>query len=195
MLCGLLTPTAGNASVAGLDVVTQARQIQSRIGYMSQKFSLYDDLTVMENLLFFAGVYKVKPDRVEQRIGAVLDLANLTADSNTLTGTLSVGYKQRLALASAVVHEPDVLFLDEPTSGVDPVSRRRFWDLIYDLAGGGTTVFVTTHYMDEARHCERIVMINEGSIVASGSPEDIIRQTCPDRPDADLNDAFIRLMQ
>ena len=173
MLCGLLTPTAGNASVAGLDVVTQARQIQSRIGYMSQKFSLYDDLTVMENLLFFAGVYKVKPDRVEQRIGAVLDLANLTADSNTLTGTLSVGYKQRLALASAVVHEPDVLFLDEPTSGVDPVSRRRFWDLIDSLARTGVTVLVTTHVMEEAEYCNRLVMIDKGRRVALGSAAEL----------------------
>ncbi len=173
MLCGLLTPTAGNASVAGLDVVTQARQIQSRIGYMSQKFSLYDDLTVMENLLFFAGVYKVKPDRVEQRIGAVLDLANLTADSNTLTGTLSVGYKQRLALASAVVHEPDVLFLDEPTSGVDPVSRRRFWDLIDSLARSGVTVLVTTHVMEEAEYCNRLVMIDKGRRVALGSAAEL----------------------
>jgi len=173
MLCGLLTPTAGNASVAGLDVVTQARQIQSRIGYMSQKFSLYDDLTVMENLLFFAGVYKVRPDRIEQRIGAVLDLANLTADSNTLTGTLSVGYKQRLALASAVVHEPDVLFLDEPTSGVDPVSRRRFWDLIDSLARSGVTVLVTTHVMEEAEYCNRLVMIDKGRRVALGSAAEL----------------------
>lgn len=173
MLCGLLTPTAGRATVVGLDVVRQSREIQNRIGYMSQKFSLYDDLTVQENLLFFAGVYKVKPDRIEQRTGTVLELANLTAERDTLTGTLSVGYKQRLALASAVVHEPDVLFLDEPTSGVDPVSRRRFWDLIDSLARSGVTVLVTTHVMEEAEYCNRLVMIDKGRRVALGSAAEL----------------------
>jgi ABC-2 type transport system ATP-binding protein len=176
MLCGLLTPTDGNASVVGLDVVRQSREIQNRIGYMSQKFSLYDDLTVQENLLFFAGVYKVKPDRIEQRTGTVLELANLTAERDTLTGTLSVGYKQRLALASAVVHEPDVLFLDEPTSGVDPISRRRFWDLIDSLARSGVTVLVTTHVMEEAEYCNRLVMIDKGRRVALGSATELKKE-------------------
>ena len=173
MLCGLLTPTAGRAMVAGMDVVTQARQIQSRIGYMSQKFSLYNDLTVVENLSFFAGVYKVHPDQIEQRISAVLELADLNDERDRLTQTLSVGYKQRLALASAVVHEPDVLFLDEPTSGVDPVSRRRFWDLIDSLARSGVTVLVTTHVMEEAEYCNRLVMIDKGRRVALGSAAEL----------------------
>jgi ABC-2 type transport system ATP-binding protein len=176
MLCGLLTPTAGSGSVVGLDIVKQAEQIQTRIGYMSQKFSLYNDLTVLENIQFYAGVYKVPPDRMDERIDVVLKLADLEEDRDRLTRTLSVGYKQRLALGCAVVHEPDVLFLDEPTSGVDPVSRRRFWDLIDSLARSGVTILVTTHVMEEAEYCNRLVMIYKGKRVALGTSAELKSQ-------------------
>jgi ABC-2 type transport system ATP-binding protein len=173
MLCGLLTPTAGSGTVVGLDIVKQAQQIQTRIGYMSQKFSLYDDLTVLENIQFYAGVYKVPPDRIEQRIDVVLNLADLAEERDRTTRTLSVGFKQRLALGCAVVHEPDVLFLDEPTSGVDPISRRRFWDLIDSLAHSGVTILVTTHVMEEAEYCNRLVMIYKGKRVALGTSAEL----------------------
>jgi ABC-2 type transport system ATP-binding protein len=175
MLCGLLAPTAGSGSVIGLDIVKQARQIQERIGYMSQKFSLYNDLTVLENIQFYAGVYRVNLARIDERIEAVLALSDLAGDRDRLTRTLSVGYKQRLALGCAVVHEPDVLFLDEPTSGVDPVSRRRFWDLIDSLAHSGVTILVTTHVMEEAEYCNRLVMIYKGRRVALGTSAELKR--------------------
>jgi len=178
MLCGLLTPTDGNATVAGLDVVTQARQIQSRIGYMSQKFSLYNDLTVMENLLFFAGVYKVQLDRIEQRISAVLELADLSDERDRLTHTLSVGYKQRLALASAVVHEPDVLFLDEPTIGLDVVSQKRIREFVREYnKTQGTTIILTSHYMDDIQElCERVVIIDHGHVVFDDALATLVKQ-------------------
>lgn len=173
MLCGLLTPTGGEGSVSGMDIVREAADIRRHIGYMSQKFSLYNDLTVLENIEFYAGVYKVRPASIRERTDVVLELSGLTEDRNRLTGGLSVGYKQRLALGCAVVHEPDVLFLDEPTSGVDPVSRRRFWDLIETLAHRGITVLVTTHVMEEAEYCDRLVMIYKGRRVALGTPGDL----------------------
>lgn len=173
MLCGIIEPSGGTATVAGLDVRTQAEAIKERIGYMSQKFSLYDDLTVHENIEFYAGVYGVPPDRFRQREDWILKLAGLAGRENSLTRELSVGWKQRLALGCAVIHEPDILFLDEPTSGVDPVSRRNFWDLIHDVASRGVTVFVTTHYMDEAEHCDRLVMIYRGKLIAIGSPGEL----------------------
>lgn len=175
MLCGLLTPTSGRASVTGYDIVRDAPAIQRNIGYMSQKFSLYADLTVLENIAFYAGVYKVPAERIQERINAVLELSGLAGERNRITGTLSVGYKQRLALGCAVVHEPAVLFLDEPTSGVDPVSRRRFWDLIGGLAARGISVLVTTHVMQEAEYCDRLVMIYKGRRVALGTPEELKR--------------------
>ncbi|HEY3266355.1 MAG TPA: ABC transporter ATP-binding protein [Armatimonadota bacterium] len=175
MLCGLLTPTEGTGAVAGLDIVRSARDIQTRIGYMSQKFSLYDDLSVLENIEFYAGIYKVDGERIGARINAVLEIAGLAAERDRLTRTLSVGYKQRLALGCAVVHEPRVLFLDEPTSGVDPISRRRFWDLIDDMARGGVTILVTTHVMEEAEYCNRLVMIYQGRRVALGASADLKR--------------------
>ena len=173
MLCGLLTPTSGGGSVVGLDIVRQAPEIQKRIGYMSQKFSLYNDLTVLENLEFYAGVYKVQPRRIRERIDAVLRLIELADDPDRVTATLSVGVKQRLALGCAVVHEPDVLFLDEPTSGVDPITRRRFWDLIESLSRTGVTTLVTTHVMEEAEYCNRLVMIHRGRRVALGTPSEL----------------------
>lgn len=173
MLCGIIEPTSGTGTVAGLDIRTQTEQIREHIGYMSQKFSLYEDLSVVENIWFYAGVYGVQPVRMTERIHWVLRMAGLEGRENTLTGELATGWKQRLALGCAVVHEPEIVFLDEPTAGVDPVSRRKFWDLIDDLAENGVTVFVTTHYMDEAEHCDRLCLIYRGRIVAMGTPNDL----------------------
>ncbi|MBU1150907.1 MAG: ABC transporter ATP-binding protein [Proteobacteria bacterium] len=194
MLCGILSPTSGEGKVAGYDIVTEAEEVKHAIGYMSQKFSLYEDLTPMENLRFYLGVYSVPESQWAERREWVLDMTRLAEVRNRLTRELPPGWRQRLALGCALLHRPRILFLDEPTSGVDPITRRHFWTFIGRLADEGITVFVTTHYMDEARNCGRIVMINEGRIVASGSPEEIIRGACPGRPDADLNDAFVSLM-
>jgi ABC-2 type transport system ATP-binding protein len=173
MLCGLLHPTSGQARVAGIDVTREPEKVREQIGYMSQKFSLYNDLRVIENLRFFAGMYKVPSSVLPERIRWALDMAGLTGRESTLTGTLATGWKQRLALGCAVLHRPPILFLDEPTSGVDPISRRQFWELIHEMAGEGVTVFVTTHYMDEAEYCNRLVLIYRGKIVASGSPMEL----------------------
>jgi ABC-2 type transport system ATP-binding protein len=170
VLCGLLRPTSGQALVAGLDVSRQAEAVRQHVGYMSQKFSLYNDLKVIENLRFFGGMYSVPTAELAGRINWALDMAGLKGRESALTGTLAVGWKQRLALGCAVLHRPPILFLDEPTSGVDPISRRQFWELIYQMAAEGVTVFVTTHYMDEAEYCNRLVLIDRGQIVASGSP-------------------------
>ena len=194
MLCGIITPTSGTGSVAGHDIVSEPEEIKHSIGYMSQKFSLYEDLTSYENLRFFLGIYSVPPGEWEERIDWVLNMTRLQEEKNRLTKELPPGWRQRLALGCSLLHKPDVLFLDEPTSGVDPITRQHFWNFIQQLAREGITVFVTTHYMDEARFCERIVIINEGSIVASGSPAEIIAAACPGKPEADLNDAFITLM-
>ena len=194
MLCGLLEPSSGSATVAGIDVARDPEAVKRRIGYMSQRFSLYEDLTVIENMRFFAGLYGIAGARVAGEAKRVLGLTGLDGREDSLAGELPGGFRQRLALGCALLHRPRILFLDEPTSGVDPITRRHFWEFIGQLAGEGITIFVTTHYMDEARHCGRIVMINEGRIVASGSPEEIIRGACPAKPDADLNDAFVALM-
>jgi ABC-2 type transport system ATP-binding protein len=170
MLCGLLRPTAGTAQVMGMDVVEDPEGIKRQIGYMSQKFALYDDLTVRENLEFYSGVYDV-PRAVEQeRLAKILQMAGLEAHANTRANDLSGGWRQRLALGCALVHSPPLLFLDEPTSGVDPVARREFWDLIYQLADGGTTIFVTTHFMDEAEHCGRVGFMHSGHLLAFDTP-------------------------
>jgi len=173
MLCGILQPTAGSGVVAGFDVASRPEQVKGRIGYMSQRFSLYGDLTVEENIEFYAGVYGVSPERLGERKAWVLEMAGLDAQRERLTAELPLGFKQRLALGCAVVHEPEILFLDEPTAGVDPVSRRRFWDLIYEAAGRGVTVFVTTHYMDEAEHCDRLALVYRGRLAAMGSPAEL----------------------
>jgi ABC-2 type transport system ATP-binding protein len=173
ILCGLLTPTSGRATVAGFDVATQAEEIRKNIGYMSQRFSLYDDLTVDENIEFFGGIYGVSPEKFKQRHNHVLEMAGLTEKRKTMTGLLSGGWKQRLALGCAILHEPPVLFLDEPTSGVDPMARRDFWDLIYRLSEAGHTIFVTTHYMDEAEYCNRIALMGGGKVIALGSPSEL----------------------
>jgi len=175
ILCGLLRPSGGRAEVAGLDVARDPERVRAKIGYMSQKFSLYNDLSVMENLSFFGGVYGVRGARLKERLAFAVDMAGLNGRENAIVGDLSGGWKQRLALGCAVLHEPAILFLDEPTSGVDPASRRRFWDLIYALAGEGVCVVITTHYMDEAEYCNRIALINSGRLVALGSPSELKR--------------------
>jgi len=173
MLLGLITPTAGRATVLGFDIIHQVGEIQQRIGYMSQRFSLYDDLTVAENLNFFGGTYGVRRKRLQERKAYVLAMAGLHGHENELAGNLSGGWRQRLALGCAILHEPEMIFLDEPTAGVDPISRREFWDLLYTLSDEGRTIFVTTHYMDEAEHCHRLAFIQRGCLVALGSPEEI----------------------
>ncbi len=175
ILCGLLRPTSGQAQVSGWDVSTQHEEIKKHIGYMSQKFSLYEDLTVKENIDFFGGVYGLEGVRQQEREKWVLEMAGLTDKTSTLTGALPLGWKQRLALGCAVIHEPPVLFLDEPTSGVDPLSRRSFWDLINTLAGQGVTVFVTTHYMEEAEYCNRLALMSRGRVIALGTPSELKR--------------------
>jgi ABC-2 type transport system ATP-binding protein len=170
MLNGLLQPSAGRGHVAGFDLMAGTDAIRRHIGYMSQLFSLYPDLTVEENIAFFSGLYGVARARRPERRDWVLEMAGLTGQRTRLTGQLSLGWKQRLALGCAVLHEPPVLFLDEPTSGVDPISRRTFWDLIYALAGQGTTVFVTTHYMEEADYCHRLALMNRGRLIALDTP-------------------------
>ena len=173
MLCGLLAPTSGEGTVAGFDLNTEADKIKQHIGYMSQRFSLYEDLTVEENIDFFSGIYRIPAERKAERKEWVLRMAGLSDHGGTKTAFLSGGWKQRLALGCAVLHAPPILFLDEPTSGVDPVSRRNFWELIYELAGKGITVFVTTHYMDEAEYCDRLGLIYRGELVALGTPEEM----------------------
>ena len=173
ILCGLLHPTSGRAEVAGFDVVRSPEQIRRRIGYMSQKFSLYNDLKVIENLRFYGGLYNVTGNQLKERIDWALNMAGLTGRSESITGTLSGGWKQRLALGCAVLHRPPIIFLDEPTSGVDPVSRRRFWELIQELSAEGVTVFVTTHYMDEAEYCNRLALIFHGRLIALGTPSQL----------------------
>jgi ABC-2 type transport system ATP-binding protein len=170
ILCGLLRPSGGRASVAGIDVAGDPEGVRQHIGYMSQKFSLYRDLTVEENLRFFGGIYSVPRAELAERIRFAVDMAGLAGREKTLVATLAGGWQQRLALGCAVLHRPPILFLDEPTSGVEPASRRRFWDLIHSLAADGVTVLVSTHYMDEAEYCHRIALINHGRLIATGSP-------------------------
>jgi len=173
MLCGLLTPTSGRGSVNGFDVAAQPEEIRRRIGYMSQKFSLYDDLTVEENIDFFSGIYGVPRAIRDQRKSYVLEMANLAERRRALTRTLSGGWKQRLALGCAILHDPPVLFLDEPTSGVDPLARGAFWGLIHDLSDTGHTIFVSTHYMDEAEYCHRLALMYRGKVIALGTPAEL----------------------
>lgn len=189
MLCGIIAPTAGKATVIGFDVATEAERIKANIGYMSQKFSLYEDLTVEENIDFYSGIYQISAAQKRERKEWVITMAGLDAHRSSLTSVLAGGWRQRLALGCALLHKPPVIFLDEPTSGVDPISRRNFWNLIYQLASDGVTVFVTTHYMDEAEYCDRLAMIYRGELVAIGTPEalkqrymrdDILNLACPD---------------
>ena len=176
MLLGLLEPSEGAATVLGFDAFKQSEQVRSRVGYMSQKFAIYDDLTVLENLTFYGGVYGIND---LARIKRTLELVGLTMQDSTLTQTLSAGWRQRLALGIALVHEPKLLFLDEPTSGVDPTARRAFWDLIYQLAETGVTILVTTHYMDEAEYCERVGVMRDGKLLAMDTPSNLKKNIIP----------------
>jgi len=170
MLLGLLKPSDGKATVLGYDVFKQSEEIRARVGYMSQKFAIYDDLTTLENLTFYGGVYGIND---KARIRHTLELVGLNGHENTLTRDMSTGWRQRLSLGIALVHEPKLLFLDEPTSGVDPTARRAFWDLIYELAEGGVTILVTTHYMDEAEYCERVAVMRDGKLLAMDTPTNL----------------------
>ena len=188
MLCGLLRPTSGSARVGGVDVGSQPEAVKSRIGYMSQRFSLYEKLTVDQNITFFGGIYGLDRERLAARREAILDMAGLRGRESMLTGALSGGWRQRLGLGCAILHQPPIVFLDEPTGGVDPLSRRRFWRLINDLASGGTTVLVTTHYLDEAEHCHRVAIIDAGRLAALGTvPE--LKQLFAGRPILELRSA------
>jgi ABC-2 type transport system ATP-binding protein len=175
MLCGLLKPTSGSAKVGGFDIATQSEDVKQNIGYMSQRFSLYDDLSVEENIDFFSGIYSVPRERRAERKDYVLRMAGIEERRSSLTSLLSGGWKQRLALGCAILHEPPILFLDEPTSGVDPIARRTFWDLIYQLSESGHTIFVSTHYMDEAEYCHRIALMYGGRVIALGTPAELKR--------------------
>lgn len=173
MLCGLLLPTSGTGYVAGFDIYKQTDDIKQNIGYMSQRFSLYEDLTVAESLEFYGGIYGLNNREFEMAREATIESTNLGDHLHKLTRDIPLGWKQRLALSCAIIHKPKILFLDEPTGGVDPISRREFWNLIYDLAETGTTVFVTTHYMDEAEYCNRLSIMHDGKIVVISSPQEL----------------------
>ena len=176
MLCGILSPTGGRGTVAGFDIRTQPEAIKANVGYMSQKFSLYQDLTVEENIDFYSGIYRIPGAQKRQRKQWVIDMAGLGEHRRSPASILSGGWKQRLALGCAILHRPPIIFLDEPTSGVDPISRRRFWELIYQMSSEGMTVFVTTHYMDEAEYCDRLGLIYRGELIAQGTPESLKRE-------------------
>jgi ABC-2 type transport system ATP-binding protein len=191
MLCGLLEPTAGSGTVVGCDLLTESDQIRRHIGYMSQKFGLYEDLTVAENLRFYASVYGVRGAARETRMRDLLDELHLTSRRDQLAGTLSGGWKQRLALACATAHRPSLVFLDEPTAGVDPAARRHFWQIIYALARAGTTILVTTHYMDEAERCERLAFLSRGHLIGLGTVDEVTRQF----GETSIEDVFIALQR
>ncbi len=189
MLTGLMAPTSGQATVAGIDVVANPELVRRRLGYMSQRYGLYDDLTVEENLRFYAGLYRLVGEAGKARVEELIRELDFTPRRKQLAGTLSGGWKQRLALGCATAHRPAVLFLDEPTAGVDPAARRQFWQVIKELAGGGTTILVTTHYMDEAERCERLAILWRGRLVGVGSPAELTAQLGAES----LEDAFISL--
>jgi ABC-2 type transport system ATP-binding protein len=195
MLCGILAPTAGSGTVAGFDIATQPERIKENIGYMSQRFSLYEDLTVEENIAFYGGVYRIPAIRLKERAEWVIRMAGLTDRRHSLAGELSGGWRQRLALGCAILHEPAIIFLDEPTSGVDPLSRRTFWELIRSLSAGGVTIFVTTHYMDEAEYCDCLALIYRGELAAIGTPQELKQQRAVDGVLPSLEDVFIGLIE
>ena len=189
MLCGLSTPTSGEATVAGYDVFTQAEQIKRNIGYMSQKFSLYEDLNIPENLEFFGGIYGLSKAEIKTKSEALIERLGLQSEAKKQVGSLPLGWKQKLAFSVAIFHRPEIVFLDEPTGGVDPVTRRQFWNLIQDASDEGITVFVTTHYMDEAEYCNRISIMVDGNIAAMGSPAELKQQHQTDT----MDDVFYQL--
>jgi ABC-2 type transport system ATP-binding protein len=176
MLCGLSYPTSGSGTVAGFDVLKKGEKIKQHIGYMSQKFSLYNDLTVWENIRLFAGIYGLSRKETKQRAHDILERLNFTNERDTLVGSLPLGWKQKLSFAVATIHRPEIIFLDEPTGGVDPITRRQFWEMIYEAADSGTTIFVTTHYMDEAEYCTRVSIMVDGQIRALDTPSNLKRQ-------------------
>ena len=189
MLIGLLAPTAGSARVAGYDVATQAEMVKKNIGYMSQRFSLYEDLTVRENITLYGGIYGLSDEAIDRRTTELVDRLDLRGDVDARVKSIPLGWKQKLAFSVAVLHDPKVVFLDEPTGGVDPITRRQFWELIYSTAAAGTTVFVTTHYMDEAEYCDRVSIMVDGRIVALGTPSELKVQY----EARTIDDVFVRL--
>jgi ABC-2 type transport system ATP-binding protein len=189
MLCGLLMPSSGTGTVAGFDIHKQSEDIKRNIGYMSQKFSLYDDLTISENIEFYGGIYNLTDHVIGQRRDALINDVGLTDVADQLTRDLPLGFKQRLALGCSLLHDPPILFLDEPTSGVDPVARRAFWNLIYDTAANGKTIFVTTHFMDEAEYCNRLSIMRDGDIIALGAPRELRKEYKKDT----MQDVFISI--
>jgi len=190
MLCGLLLPTSGGGKVAGFDVANQPEMIKKSIGYMSQKFSLYPDLTGLENLEFYGAAYGLSPERIKARIGQLTERLDLSGFLKELSGSLPIGWRQRLALAASLLHQPKILFLDEPTGGVDPVFRRRFWSILYELADEGVAIFVTTHYMDEAEYCGRVSIMHRGRIIEQGKPFELIKASGFDN----LEEMFVSLI-
>jgi len=190
MLCGLLKPSDGKASVAGFDVYKQSERIKKNIGYMSQKFSLYDDLTISENIEFYGGIYGLSKEIINSRKEKLLDQVGLSSIANTMTKDIPVGFKQRLALGSALLHDPPIIFLDEPTSGVDPEARRGFWDLIYQTAEEGKTIFVTTHFMDEAEYCHRLSIMRDGKLIALDTPRKLKAQYGKDN----IQEVFVEIV-
>ncbi len=176
MLCGLSKPTSGVANIAGFDVYTETEKIKSHIGYMSQKFSLYEDLTIAENINFFGGIYGLSDKELKEQSNSLIEKLDLSKNANKLVGELPLGWKQKLAFSVAIIHKPSIVFLDEPTGGVDPITRRQFWDMIYDAAESGITIFITTHYMDEAEYCNRVSMMVDGKIAALDSPSNLKEQ-------------------
>lgn len=189
MLCGLSVPSSGKATIAGYDVYTQVEQIKKQIGYMSQKFSLYEDLTVAENIRFFGGIYGLSNEMIKIKSEELIEKLGLQKEAKKLVGEIPLGWKQKLSFSVAMLHSPKIVFLDEPTGGVDPVTRRQFWDLIYDAADNGTTIFVTTHYMDEAEYCDRISMMVDGKIEALDTPSNLKKQFSAN----DMDDVFYQL--
>ncbi len=189
ILCGLSIPTSGDINVAGYDVYTETEQIKSNIGYMSQRFSLYPDLTVSENIRFYGGIYGLGWKEIKQKRKKLIEKLGLVEERNGLISDIPLGWKQKLAFSIAIMHEPKIVFLDEPTGGVDPVTRRMFWDMIYEVSESGTTVFVTTHYMDEAEYCNRVCIMDEGKIVALDTPEELKRNYHAQN----MNEVFIKI--
>jgi len=189
MLIGLLAPSGGSARVAGFDVATQAEQVKRNIGYMSQRFSLYEDLTVRENITLYGGIYGLTDQAIADRTASLVERLDLGRDLDTRVKSIPLGWKQKLAFSVAVIHDPRVVFLDEPTGGVDPITRRQFWELIYSTAGQGTTVFVTTHYMDEAEYCDRVSIMVDGRIAALGTPAELKTRFAS----TSIDDVFVRL--